>query len=148
MDARLSYQEAAVRGASPLRLVVLLYEQALVDLRHALEALERGDIETRTRAINHAILVIGHLQTSLDMGQGGEVARNLESFYGIVRNGLMEAQCRQSKPILQQQISLLTLVQEAWLEVERSSGPNENRDKPSLVLPRVAGGAVATEWSA
>ena len=45
MNPSLSYREAAVAGASPLRLVILLYEQGLEDLRRALAAQNRGDIE-------------------------------------------------------------------------------------------------------
>lgn len=119
MDARLSYREGAVRGASPVRLVALLYEQAIEDLRGARAALDQGDIETRTAKINHAIVVIGHLQSSLDLQQGGEVARNLERFYLVVRAALLDAQCRQSATLLEEQIALLMQVHEAWCEVER-----------------------------
>jgi flagellar secretion chaperone FliS len=121
MNARLSYREAAVEGASPVRLVTLLYEQALEDLRRALGAHRGGDIEDRTRHINHAILVIGYLQASLDKEQGGRVALNLERFYDQVRSGLVDAQFRQSAPALEQQISHLMQVHEAWCEVERAN---------------------------
>jgi len=122
MNARLSYREAAVEGASPLRLVVLLYEQAFEDLRRALDTHRRGDIEGRTRHINHAILVIGHLQASLNKEQGGRVALNLERFYDQLRSGLVQAQFNQSAVALEQQISHLMQVHEAWCEVERVSG--------------------------
>lgn len=122
MDARTSYREATARGASPVRLVLCLYEQAIEDLRCAVVALEKGDIESRTRAINHALSVIAQLQGSLDMKRGGEVARNLDRFYGVVRVGLIEAQTNQSARILGQQISQLATVHEAWLEVERVTG--------------------------
>ena len=121
MDARSSYREAAVRGASPVRLVICLYEQAIEDLRQAVLALEKGEIELRTRKINHAITVIGQLQGSLDMERGGDVARNLERFYNLIRTGLLDAQLKQSARILEEQISQLVLVYEAWLEVERST---------------------------
>ena len=81
MNPSLSYRKSAAAGASPLRLVILLYEQALEDLRRAQEALSRGDIEGRTREINHAILILGHLQGTIDHEQGGTVAANLERFY-------------------------------------------------------------------
>ena len=123
MNARLSYREAAVEGASPVRLVILLYEQAAEDLRAALGAHQRGDIEGRTRYINHAILVIGYLQASLDKERGGRVAVNLERFYDQVRFGLVEAQFKQSGAALEQQISHLMQVHEAWCEVERASRP-------------------------
>src|SRR5579863_2801759 len=66
MDARLSYRQAATRGARPLQLVILLYQQAIDDLRRALAALRRNDVEARTREINHALQVIGQLQGTLD----------------------------------------------------------------------------------
>jgi len=134
MDAKFSYREAAVRGATPVRLVICLYEQALEDLRCAAIALEKGDIEVRTRRINHALTVIAQLQGSLDMERGGEVAGNLQRFYNTVRAGLIEAQVKQSIRILEQQVSQLATVHEAWLEVERATeGP----------LPRSAGPAQA-----
>jgi flagellar protein FliS len=120
MNAQLSYREAAVRGASPVGLVILLYEQMIEDLRRALAAFQRGDVETRTREINHAILVIGHLQATLDKNQGGQVAVNLERFYSQVRTGLVQAQCQQSAAVLEQQISHLMLVREAWCKAERA----------------------------
>src|SRR5271170_404997 len=107
MDARSSYRETAVRGASPVRLVICLYEQTISDLRRAAVALEKGDIEARTRNINHAVLVIGQLQGTLDMERGGAVARNLLKFYSLLRAGLVEAQGKQSKQILEQQIAVL-----------------------------------------
>jgi flagellar protein FliS len=122
MDARLSYREAAVQGSSPVRLVIQLYEQAIEDLRRARAALDSADIEARTRHLNHAILVLGHLQSSLDMERGGAVAENLVRFYDVVRAALVEAQARQSAAVLERQIALLIQVHRAWSEVERS-GP-------------------------
>ena len=119
MDANRSYREAAARGAGPVRLVVLLYEQAIADLGRALAAQQRGDIEARAREVSHAMLVLGHLESSLDSERGGQVARNLKHFYGQVRAGLIDAQCRQSAETIEQQISLLMTVHEAWCEVER-----------------------------
>jgi flagellar secretion chaperone FliS len=119
MNPRFSYREAAVRGASPLRLVILLYEQAIEDLRRALAAHGHNDIETRTREIKHALLVIGHLQSSLDKERGGQVAENLECFYGQIRMGLVEAQSKQLASLLEKQIALLMQVREAWCGVER-----------------------------
>jgi flagellar secretion chaperone FliS len=122
MDARSSYREAVTRGARPVQLVIALYEQSIADLRGAIVALEKNDVEARTRAINHAIIVIGHLQSSLDKERGGKVAAQLERFYNQVRQGLMEAQFVQSVAVLEQQIAHLMLVREAWDEVERMNG--------------------------
>jgi len=106
-----------------VRLVILMYEQALEDLRRALAAHASGDVAGRTREINHALLVIGHLQATLDKDQGGKVAENLARFYEQLRAGLVEAQCRQSAAALEQQIAHLLLVHEAWCEVEKALAP-------------------------
>lgn len=122
MDAKFSYRQAAVQGASPMRLVLCLYEQAIEDLRRAIVALERGEVEARTRTINHALTVIGQLQGTVDMERGGNVARNLERFYILLRAGLVEAHSKQSRNLLEQQISQLNTVYEAWQEVEKRTG--------------------------
>jgi len=147
MNARLSYREAAVEGASPLRLVILLYEQAFEDLRRALDAHRRGDIEGRTGHINHAILVIGHLQASLDKEQGGRVALNLERFYDQLRRGLVEAQFKQSAAGLEQQISHLMQVHEAWCELERANAAPASAPGPALPQEELKQSSSA-EWNA
>jgi flagellar protein FliS len=136
MDAKSSYREAAVRGANPMRLVLCLYEQAIEDLRRAVVAMADGDIETRTRLINHALMVTGQLQGTLDMERGGVVAQNLERFYVLLRASLVEAQGKQSRKILEQQISQLTTVYEAWQEVERQlEAPAVQSSDPAQIDP-------------
>jgi flagellar protein FliS len=136
-DARTLYRESAVRGASPVRLVVLLYEQIVEDLRRAAKAIDEKRIAKRTDAINHAILIIGHLQSKLNHEAGGEVARNLERFYNQSRQKLLEAQCQGSKDILSEQISLLLELRDAWTVVDQA-------EARSASLPvRVASAASA-----
>jgi flagellar secretion chaperone FliS len=122
MDAGSAYREGAVRGASRVRLVIFLYEQAIQDLRRAALAMEQGHIELRTRHINHAVSVIGHLQGTLDRERGGEVVRDLERYYTQVRGRLIDAQATVSPTILLEQIRDLLSVREAWIEVERATG--------------------------
>jgi len=150
MDAKSSYREAAVRGASPVGLVICLYEQAIADLRGALIALEKNDIEGRTRKINHALVVIGQLQGTLDLQRGGQVATSLDRFYNLIRTGLVEAQLKQSATILRRQISDLVLLYEAWVEVERAtSGSLPEASAAAQVPPPAAPPETAfADWNA
>jgi flagellar secretion chaperone FliS len=150
MDARSSYREASVRGASPVRLVISLYEQVIEDLRRAVLAQEKGVIEIRTREINHALMVIAQLQGSLDMERGGDVARNLARFYGLLRVGLVEAQRQQSTTLIEQQISQLVVVHEAWLEVERATAvPNSPLLEPTSTAPVIPSSETTpSDWNA
>jgi len=119
-NPRTAYRENDVRGATAVRLVVLLYEQLVQDLRQALQAIEQNDIELRTKRINHAILVIGHLQSPLDFANGGKVAQDLDHFYNVLRQNLVQVQFHPSRAGLSQQITDLLAVREAWTEVERA----------------------------
>jgi len=123
-DPRNAYREAAVRGANPVQLVIRLYEQVIEDLRQALKAIEQNQIDLRTNKINHAIVVIGHLQGCLNFEAGGKPARDLNQFYDVLRQNLLQAQIRASKQILSQQITDLLEVRAAWMEVERRESPS------------------------
>jgi flagellar protein FliS len=151
MDPESAYREAAVRGASQVRLVIFLYEQVIHDLQRAAVAMEHGDIELRTKEINHAVTVIGHLQGTLDRERGGRVGRDLERFYRMARTRLMEAQVLVSREILNQQISDLLSLREAWVEVDRmtlnsSSTPpsGARRDTETLATTTQA---TACDWT-
>ena len=72
MNPRAVYRENDVRGASSIRLVILLYDQLIQDLVQAARAIEESDIELRSKMLNHAILVIAHLQSALDFTAGGQ----------------------------------------------------------------------------
>ena len=96
-NARTAYRENDVRGASPVRLVVLLYDQIIQDLTQAAQAMEQDEIELRTQRIDHAILLIGHLQSPLDFVKGGKVAKDLDNFYNVLRQNLVQVQFHPSK---------------------------------------------------
>ena len=115
-----AYREADVRGATAVHLVVLLYEQIIRDLSQAAQAIEQNDIQLRTRCINHAILVVGYLQSPLDFGKGGRVAKDLDQFYNALRQNLMQVQFFPSKTGMNQLITDAIAVREAWIEVERA----------------------------
>ena len=78
-DPRNAYRESAARGASAVGHVVLLYGQIVDDLRNAIQAIEACNIEERTNAINHAMVVVSHLQNSLNFEVGGAVATSLSA---------------------------------------------------------------------
>ncbi|SRR5579885_1278109 len=123
-DPRTAYREVSSAGVTPLQSVVQLYELIVADLRHALQAIESGQIDVRTNKINHAILVIGHLQSRLNFQIGGQVARNLDRFYDILRQDLLQVQFQPSSEKLLRRIEDLLEVRAAWSEAERIENHN------------------------
>ena len=148
MNIQQSYREATVRGASPVELVVRLYEQTIEDLRQAAIAIEQKEIEQRTKRIKHAILVVGHLQPSLDFAKGGKVAQDLDNFDNAVRQSLVWVQFHPSKRGVTQLITDLLAVREAWIVVDRAERPSVTTT--AGMVPSAAAGAepdhVRMDW--
>lgn len=119
MDARSAYRQTSGQSANPIHCVVLLYEQLIDDLRQAQLKMEQHNIEKYTSELGHTLDVVGQLQGRLDMEHGGEVARNLDRFYNVLRARLLQAQFQGSAEVLRPQLDSLLQLREAWLEVER-----------------------------
>ena len=114
----LNYRRAAVQNASPVGLVIMLYDTLVGDLDRAIAAIEKGDIEERSSQLKHAAMVLQQLEGWLDMEHGGEAGQSLSNFYTFLRSKLMEAQFTQEPEILRNAISLVLEVRQAWQQVD------------------------------
>ncbi len=124
MSARqnqLAYQESAVRNASPIDLVIMLYDILARDLHSAIEAMEAGNIELRSDRLKHGFLALQQLEGSLNM-DGSEMATNMSRFYSMLRGQMMLAQVRQDPAVLEELVQLLFSVREAWVELNTRLG--------------------------
>lgn len=147
MNARTEYLENSARGASPLGLIVKLYEQIVEDLRLAIAALDANQIDKRTNAINHAILILEQLQGRLNHESGGEVARNLERFYNVIRDKLLQAQVLQSKSQIADVMAAVLEVRDAWQQAERAQNSASNTPvKPDETRSEVTSTAPRLDW--
>ncbi|HLI62433.1 MAG TPA: flagellar export chaperone FliS [Terriglobales bacterium] len=145
VDARQIYRDTAVRGATPIELVILLYDAAIEDMRRALTALQGNDIEMRANRISHALMVLQQLQGTLDFERGGSAARQFEQFYNVVRAKLLEAQMRSSHELMRQQIRYMSEVRDCWVAAKRLlQSPTISAATPAGV-PSEEGGS---QWSA
>lgn len=117
-EARRAYLESAVRGAKPVRLTILLYEQVIQDIGRASQAVAKRDAEATANEIRHAVGVIGYLQAALAAHSPTPVTRNLSRFYSMLRERLMEAQVRWSRDILDELRRCLLEIRDAWHTVE------------------------------
>ena len=119
----MNYVAESATGVSPVGLVIRVYENIVADLGRAVLAVRDGDVEYRTAQLQHALLLIGHLQGALDLQNGGQPARQLEKFYSIARGKILEAQIKQSGKILEELMQHFLSVREAWEKVERDQIP-------------------------
>jgi flagellar protein FliS len=144
----MSYRKSAIEGASPIGLAIALFDTLVGDLRRAASALRINDIEARCRELNHAALVLGQLESWVDVKNGGEPALQLCRFYAYLRSKMMEASVKKSAAILETQIEMILHVRSSWQQRDMASQQEvakaaevtpEAEPKPSTpLLERVA----------
>ncbi len=120
-----------IKTATPEMVVVKLYEGALRFIRSAKANQESGKIAGRATAIAKALAIVNELQHSLNLEQGGEIARNLDALYFYVTDRLLEANVRGTVQPLEDASGVLSTLNEAWVEVARR--PREGVSNPSEV---------------
>ena len=123
MTTEATYRNCSVGGASAIGLMIALFDALVRDLRRAAEAIHRGDIEARCRELDHALLVIGQMESWVDVKNGGEPARQLSVFYRYLRAKLMEASIRQSVSLLEAQMETVLHVRSKWQLLDSAPAP-------------------------
>jgi flagellar protein FliS len=127
MTRELSYRRSAIAGASPIGLMIALFDTLAGDLRRAANALRKNDIESRCRELNHAALVIGQLESWIDLKAAGESAQSLSRFYAYLRAKMLEASATKSAALLDAQIEMILHVRSAWQQLD--TAPPETSDE-------------------
>lgn len=120
--ATAAYQEVNVAARSPLELVVLLYDGALSAIVGAQQAVEAGDLVAKRKAMSKAFAIIGHLQSTLNMDDGKEVAEQLDRLYVFVTDKLIEFNTQGRAEALSEAHSVLTTLREAWSAIAQQGG--------------------------
>ncbi len=117
-----------VQNASPTRLIVILYDEAIIALRTAVSAIQGDDIEGRCNAVERATDILSHLCSSLDLVAGREVAANLATIYEYLIGRLVQVNFRNDASIAVEIANHLEMLRESWIEVDALSVAQSESD--------------------
>ena len=121
-NAMKQYQSVGVQSgldaASPHTLIQMLLDGALGRLALAKGYIERNNYEEKGRAIGSAISIIGGLQSSLNLEQGGEVAENLDALYTYMTKQLFAAGTENNVTVIEEVSALLEEIREGWQAIK------------------------------
>ena len=110
--------ETGIAAASPHKLIVMLYDGAIVAILNGMTHMKAGNIEEKGKAISKAIQIIDNgLRASLDREVGGEIARNLDSLYEYMSSRLLTANLQNSTDILEEVRGLLADLRDTWKQI-------------------------------
>lgn len=116
--------ETGVNTADPHKLILMLFDGALLQIRTAGIAIGNKDIPAKGTAISKAVeIIINGLKISLDMNAGGELAQRLAALYDYMSERLLYANLHNSQPALDEVAGLLGTLREAWASIRSQVQP-------------------------
>lgn len=120
--------ESSVDAADPHKLILMLFQGALLAIISAKNQIMRGETAAKGASISKAITIIDEgLKACLDKNAGGELALNLASLYDCMNQRLLIANLKNDTGILDEVSKLLTELKGAWenMRTAASSAPSQ-----------------------
>lgn len=119
-----AYRETNIKTASQGKLIMMLYEEAVRQMKIAVKELEAEN--SRLDVINNSIIksqdIITELMVSLDFDKGGEIANNLYSLYVFFNRQLMQANVRKDAELITPILNMVIDLKDAWAQVFAKAG--------------------------
>ncbi|PKO46945.1 MAG: flagellar export chaperone FliS [Betaproteobacteria bacterium HGW-Betaproteobacteria-22] len=113
--------ETGVMAASPVKLIVMLYEGAITACHGAVSCMQRHDIQNKGLLLSKAILIIeSGLRLSLDKKAGGQIAENLDSLYAYMSSQLSQANIHNRPEKVHEVLKLLNELRAAWEAIDQN----------------------------
>lgn len=114
--------ENSIAGASPHKLVMMLFDGAIMSVQRGKSCMQQGDVAAKGESISRAIAIIDEgLKVSLDEKAGGELAKNLKALYEYMSNRLLMANLKNDAEALDEVARLLGELKGAWEQIGRQS---------------------------
>jgi flagellar secretion chaperone FliS len=111
------YKTQSIMTAPPAKLVAMCYDRAIMALRDTMRSIDAKDIQGRFNHSTRAASIIAHLWGTLDMEQGGEVAKNLIEIYGYAMRRVQDINMSSDKAAAEDVISVLVPLSRSWNEL-------------------------------
>jgi flagellar protein FliS len=111
---------------SPMELVVMLYDGAIRFVGEAREAILRKDVSARTEATRRALDIVSELQMTLNVKDGGEIARELDRLYSYISTRLLDV-TRGEIAAADEIRKLLVTLRDGFAEAVTSAAPTSTR---------------------
>ncbi|MFZ9596288.1 MAG: flagellar export chaperone FliS [Bdellovibrionia bacterium] len=124
------YKQMSIKTANRGQILIMLYEAAIKNLRLAIAAIDKKNIQDKGLYIGKAHEIIMELLNTLDFEVGGVIAQDLERLYNFMIEQMLKANLENKneplKPVLKIMEDLLGAWREAVKEVnQKSASPSK-----------------------
>ncbi|MCS7278947.1 MAG: flagellar export chaperone FliS [Thermodesulfobacteriaceae bacterium] len=120
-----SYLQNQVNQASPLDLILMLYNKAIGCLRLSKKSIEEGiekpeNLKKKVENLDKTLDILIYLKSCLNFEQGGEIAKNLNEIYTVLIEELFKIKVNNDIEVLEKSIETLETLKKAWEDLKRN----------------------------
>lgn len=126
------YRQQQILNASPAERVVLLYDGAIRFMMIARKAIEDSQIQVRYDNTVKARNIIAHLQETLDMEKGGEIATNLDNIYAYLLAQFPEVD-KNNIEAVDEILKHLKILRESWAKIAMGEKDAKDVSKDNII---------------
>lgn len=111
------YKTARIETASPVQIVVQLYDGAIRFMRQAKECIDNKDPGGKGVALRRAHAIVSELQVALDQNKAPELGAQLDRLYEYVLHQITDANMKNSAEPLDPAINVMLNLRSAWAQI-------------------------------
>jgi len=111
------YKKTSVETASKLDLVVLCYEKAIQFVMQTKEHYKNNEFEEKAVKLQKAIDFVNELKSSLNMDEGEQIAKNLDSIYTYIIKRLLSGDVKRDMAAFDEVIHIMSELKDAWVKI-------------------------------
>lgn len=111
------YQKTQVTAAPQKRLILMLYDGAIKNLKLAIMSIDEKNIEKTNTLLIKAQDIISEFMITLDFKKGGEIADGLYAIYEYMYDSLIRANIEKDKGKIEEIIKYLEELRDAWKQI-------------------------------
>tara|TARA_B100001250_G_scaffold395165_1_gene399780 strand:+ start:455 stop:919 length:465 start_codon:yes stop_codon:yes gene_type:complete len=129
-----AYKKASVNTLDQNKLIIMLYDGAIKNATFAVEHMNSGDIEKVHNCLVKTKNIVTELMATLNMDNGGDIAKNLQTLYSYMFSQLIEANMEKKTEPVVIVIDLLKELRTAWYEINKKNKIEQTDDNTSKKL--------------
>lgn len=107
--------------ADPHKITLMLMQGALEKMATAKGCIERKEFEGKSQHLSRATSILVNLRDTIDLEVKSEVGENLYALYDYMVNRLTDANIQNSLKIMDEVISLMLPIKNAWAQIPDSA---------------------------
>jgi flagellar protein FliS len=141
-----SYRQIATKTAPPGQLILMLFDGALLSLERARTGFEYRDPGQKNQTIHNnlrrAVDIIRHLNQSLNLEAGGELAETLRRLYHYFDMRLTESNLQKRRDGVDEVVGHLKELRDAWAAMLANQGQETEPSRESDHSPQLVADPV------